>query len=301
LFGDAAEIRVQRIPRGFVAQERPAIFGGENQMNVNGGKGLWHVGRMVRRVVVCQSQRDCVLQPKVGAPAPTLGVWNRKQLQRRWVTNQTNRTTSTRLWPFVREWESPQPHCGWDVCWTMTQGSALRATLGFGTESRWDSRRVEFESPRLSSNGAKSISTFVFPGGADLLLQRLIPKLKQRLRRRFVRRPCDVSHNPVGVVISFRCFPRVARSSQPWALGQNPVGIPRWRAAERRGVEGVAALSGGGARGVAGRGDQRSAAARPDSAVGLLGATGTGAARKGRRRVKVLRDAGRQLRTFNRA
>src|SRR6266496_5721451 len=69
----------------------------------------------------------------------------------------------------------------------MTQGSALRATLGFGTESRWDSRRVEFESPHLSSNGAKSISTFVFPGGADLVLQRLIHKLKQRLRRRIVR------------------------------------------------------------------------------------------------------------------
>ena len=81
------------------------------------------------------------------------------------------------MWPFVREWETPQPRCGWDVCWTMTQGSALRATLGFGTESRWDSRRVEFESPHLSSNGAKSISTFVFPGGADLLLQRLIRKL----------------------------------------------------------------------------------------------------------------------------
>ena len=92
-----------------------------------------------------------------------------------------------RVWPFVREWETPQPRCGWDVCWTMTQGSALRATLGFGTESRWDSRRVEFESPHLSSNGAKSISTFVFPGGADLLLQHLIYKLKQRLRRRIVR------------------------------------------------------------------------------------------------------------------
>ena len=95
------------------------------------------------------------------------------------------------MWPFVREWETPQPRCGWDVCWTMTQGSALRATLGFGTESRWDSRRVEFESPHLSSNGAKSISTFVFPGGADLLLQRLIRKLKQRLRRRIVR-PAEI-------------------------------------------------------------------------------------------------------------
>ena len=69
----------------------------------------------------------------------------------------------------------------------MIQGSALRATLGFGSESRWDSQRVEFESPHLSSNGAKSISTFVFPGGADLLLERLIHKLELRLRRRIVR------------------------------------------------------------------------------------------------------------------
>ena len=69
----------------------------------------------------------------------------------------------------------------------MTQGSAFRATLGFGTESRWDSRRVEIESPHLSSNRAKSISAFVFPGGADLLLQRLIHKVEQRLRRRIVR------------------------------------------------------------------------------------------------------------------
>src|ERR1035438_447728 len=42
LFGDAAEIRVERVARGFVAQERPAVFGGEDQMNVNGGKRLWH-------------------------------------------------------------------------------------------------------------------------------------------------------------------------------------------------------------------------------------------------------------------
>ena len=26
-----------------------------------------------------------------------------------------------------------------EVCWTMTQGSSLLATLGWGTESRWDS------------------------------------------------------------------------------------------------------------------------------------------------------------------
>ena len=33
---------MKRIACGFVAQERPAVFGGEDQMNVNGGKGLWH-------------------------------------------------------------------------------------------------------------------------------------------------------------------------------------------------------------------------------------------------------------------
>ena len=38
LFGYAAEIRVERVARGFVAEKRPAIFGGEDEMNVNGGK-----------------------------------------------------------------------------------------------------------------------------------------------------------------------------------------------------------------------------------------------------------------------
>ena len=49
LFGDTAEIRMERVACRFVAQERPAVFGGEDQMNVNGGKGLWHVGRMPNR------------------------------------------------------------------------------------------------------------------------------------------------------------------------------------------------------------------------------------------------------------
>ena len=51
------------------------------------------------------------------------------------------------------------------------------------------------------------------------------PSTATRLRQFFAGRSCDVSHNPVGVVISFRRFPRVARTSQPWALGQNPVRI----------------------------------------------------------------------------
>src|SRR5437899_136634 len=32
-------------------------------------------------------------------------------------------------------------------------------------------------------------------------------------------------HNPVGVETRFARFPRVARSSQPWAGGRNPFGI----------------------------------------------------------------------------
>ena len=51
LFGDAAEIRVERVARGFVAQERPAVFGGKDQMNVNGGKGLWHERKMATRML----------------------------------------------------------------------------------------------------------------------------------------------------------------------------------------------------------------------------------------------------------
>src|SRR6266851_8843795 len=35
LFGDAAEIRMERAARGPVSQERTALFGGEDEMNVN--------------------------------------------------------------------------------------------------------------------------------------------------------------------------------------------------------------------------------------------------------------------------
>jgi hypothetical protein len=42
LLGSAAEVRMERVARGFVAQERTRVLGGENQMNVNGRKGLWH-------------------------------------------------------------------------------------------------------------------------------------------------------------------------------------------------------------------------------------------------------------------
>jgi hypothetical protein len=42
----------------------------------------------------------------------------------------------------ARERNGRNPECfrGWDVWRTMTQGSSFLATLGFETESRWDSR-----------------------------------------------------------------------------------------------------------------------------------------------------------------
>jgi hypothetical protein len=63
LFGDAAEMRVERVARGLVAQERPAVLGGEDEMNVNGGKRLWHGGRMVNRGGVRQRE-DCAASVK---------------------------------------------------------------------------------------------------------------------------------------------------------------------------------------------------------------------------------------------
>jgi len=78
----------------------PPVFGAENQMDINGGQGLWHEERMVNCTIVrqcesarvhVQSQRDCGLQPKVGAPAPTLGHRSNKS------------STTTWLWPIGRD------------------------------------------------------------------------------------------------------------------------------------------------------------------------------------------------------
>src|SRR5947208_5148858 len=85
--------------------------------------------RTIRECAREQSQRDCALQPKVARNEPP------------WVTNQTNRTTSTRLWPSalrVRKRNSRNRVAVDNVCRTMTQGSSFLATLGVKTESRWD-------------------------------------------------------------------------------------------------------------------------------------------------------------------
>jgi len=44
-------------------------------------------------------------------------------------------------------------------------------------------------------------------------------------------RPDARCRNPVGVDAQFRSSPRVARRSQPWALGRNPFGIQREKSA----------------------------------------------------------------------
>jgi hypothetical protein len=50
-------------------------------------------------------------------------------------------STPTGLWPVAAmRGGVTQPRWGWGHFATVTQGSACRATLGWRTESRWDSR-----------------------------------------------------------------------------------------------------------------------------------------------------------------
>ena len=43
-----------------------------------------------------------------------------------------------------------QPRWGWDFKPVIPQGSAVRATLGYGTESRWDSRKRRHSCPQFA-------------------------------------------------------------------------------------------------------------------------------------------------------
>src|SRR5438105_4449371 len=85
-----------------------------------------------------QSQRDCVLQPRVARNELPWDQRRQNQFQPR-----------MRLCPL----ESSRPHASGDCVtnWrnsfgvemdggTLTQGSSFLATLGFEAESRWDSR-----------------------------------------------------------------------------------------------------------------------------------------------------------------
>ncbi len=158
---------MQRIARGFVAQERSAIFGGEGEMDVNGGKGLWHEGKDAKSKPLRQRESDVCGRDSIMRWCGKIETRSRCEQSQSPRDNARHRPIPKGLRPSAQGWR-------------------VSAYLG-------------------SSSNKPSTAT--------------------RLRQFFAGRSCDVSHNPVGVVISFRRFPRVARTSQPWALGQNPVRI----------------------------------------------------------------------------
>ena len=117
-------------------------------MNVNGRERLWHDGMMMRASVFSNPkgsaatgarkrganrmpQRGIGLQPKVGAPAPTVGH------------RETNHQPQRGYGKCRARWSDGNGRnrvAVGDVGGKFTQGSACRETLGFGTESRWDSQ-----------------------------------------------------------------------------------------------------------------------------------------------------------------
>src|SRR5688572_13821641 len=76
-------------------------------------------------------QRGIGLQPKVGAPAPTLGHRETNQQPQRGCGQCRARWT---------EGNSRNRVAVGNYLRMLTQGSSCLATLGFGTKSRWDSR-----------------------------------------------------------------------------------------------------------------------------------------------------------------
>src|SRR6266404_2695333 len=78
-----------------------------------------------KRAAIPQSQRDCVLQPRVA----------RNELP--WVNRPTSFSTPTALRHIAVL--QPQPRWGCADQGGLTQGSSFLATLGFGPESLWDS------------------------------------------------------------------------------------------------------------------------------------------------------------------
>src|ERR1035441_8916376 len=75
---------------------------------------------------VSQSQRDCVLQPRVASSELPWVNWTRRRQPQRGCGLQSSLEAATPL--------------GLDAFWTpFSQGGSLLATLGFETESLWDS------------------------------------------------------------------------------------------------------------------------------------------------------------------
>lgn len=179
---------MQRIACRVVAQPRPPVFGGENQMDVNGGKGLWHDKMMTNCGMVRQTQRDCDLQPKVGAPAPTLGYRsNHHQPQRGCGECGATIKRNGRNRVAVE-----------NVGATLTQGSSCLATPGFGTESRWDS---ELRKSVLHVQAASRRNAEAIRGKCPITPIKSIPQARRNRKNIDRPRPPNPSH---GIAIDIR-------------------------------------------------------------------------------------------------
>src|SRR5882672_6755863 len=56
-FRNGSKLGMEAFTNRLVAKKRPAFLGGENKMNVNGGKRLWHAPEARRRGLLAQEDR----------------------------------------------------------------------------------------------------------------------------------------------------------------------------------------------------------------------------------------------------
>ena len=121
-------------------------------LNFSGrAKAVWHTaGRRRPSDAGWQSQRDCGLQPKVA----------RHELP--WVNASNGFQPQRGCGDFVlgRDGFGRNRVAVGNVLRRLTQGSSCRATLGLGTESRWDSRRERGLQPASTCGGMSAVGKF---------------------------------------------------------------------------------------------------------------------------------------------
>ena len=104
--------------------------------------------------VISESQRDSVTKPRVARTALPWEMFPLYDQPQRGCVLMFQFHTSLII-PFCPHFisyfptnealiEMTQPLWGWDIKPIVPQGSAWRATLGFVTESRWDSKKTIF-------------------------------------------------------------------------------------------------------------------------------------------------------------
>ena len=177
---------MQRVARGFVAEQRPSVFGRKDEVNVNGGKGLWHERKMAARMLfanpnVTHEANQCAIPIRHAKRNPFSISTGLRPPAQRWRATPTlgehgkSGTTPTGLWPTSRERTKRKGRnrvAVGNFLRTLTQGSSCLATLGFGSESRWDSRMARKRGTnRASDSGADNPKGIVASS----------PRLAQRL------------------------------------------------------------------------------------------------------------------------